>query len=807
MFLRQLKKIVFLLCFEVISRRAMHERALEIFLKGLATPNDSRGRADVGASLLWARSGLRFAFALVVSLVFASATCSLAFAETATSSKPSVSTGQLVERGNAAPPLSPEVFNPDPGGALPSERESESNPDDVEPAKAPTLLELYFDDPLLRPDLQVKPLTYQPEPAEGVPRLPRFGILEIIPFLKYYHYRLYKAEETKRYLPANTAAFPNRWLIPFGTWKRYMDPATETPYQYNTPDLYHPYRQSILKGDVPIYGEDIFANLTLRSFTLFEFKELPTPSGVSAALAESPEFYGRGRQILYSQDFTATIDLFKGETAFKPTEWVLHLQPVANVTVFNSQEFNQINTDPRGERYNEPSHPIDPQGLGGGGVKSGTQIPNVTNTDSSTLKPGELADALKPELRKAKGDYRNSWANTRVREFFGLQEAFGELHLADLSAAYDFAAVRLGIQPFTSDFRGFIFSDSNLGARIFGNYDSNRLQYNLAVFNMLEKDTFSGLNTFDSRDQQVIIANLYRQDFLTKGYTAEWSIHWNIDHGRDYQNDAGFVTRPAIIGDPKPHDVQAVYLGWAGDGHIGPLNITHAFYQALGQDQYNGLAGRRVFINSQMAAAEVSLDKDWIRYKLSAFYASGDHNPTDGTARGFDSILDSPNFVGGPFSWYVHQPIGLAGSALNLKTGDSLLPNFRSAKAEGQSSFVNPGVFLVGTGVDFDITPKLRSFTNINYIFLAATAPIKAALQTNHASNDFGLDMSTGFKYRPLLTENIVLAAGVGLFHPGSGYKDIYRTNTNPVPGFGSQEAGKVENLLYNVFFTVTLTY
>ena len=28
------------------------------------------------------------------------------------------------------------------------------------------------------------------------------------------------------------------------------------------------------------------------------------------------------------------------------------------------------------------------------------------------------------------------------------------------------------------------------------------------------------------------------------------------------------------------HKVKAAYLGWTGDGHIGRLNITHAFYQA-----------------------------------------------------------------------------------------------------------------------------------------------------------------------------------------------------------------------------------
>ena len=59
--------------------------------------------------------------------------------------------------------------------------------------------------------------------------------------------------------------------------------------------------------------------------------------------------------------------------------------------------------------------------------------------------------------------------------------------------------------------------------------------------------------------------------------------------------------------------------------------------------------------------------------------------------KGFDSILDNPFFIGGPFSWYVHQGFNLAGTAVNLKQRDSLIPNLRTSKTEGQSNFVNPG--------------------------------------------------------------------------------------------------------------------
>ena len=84
---------------------------------------------------------------------------------------------------------------------------------------------------------------------------------------------------------------------------------------------------------------------------------------------------------------------------------------------------------------------------------------------------------------------------TRLDTHVGLQEAFVEVKLADLSNDYDFISARAGIQSFNSDFRGFIFSDQEPGLRYLWDLDSNRYQYNLAYFAMLEKDTNSGLNT------------------------------------------------------------------------------------------------------------------------------------------------------------------------------------------------------------------------------------------------------------------------------------------------------------------------
>jgi len=396
---------------------------------------------------------------------------------------------------------------------------------------------------------------------------------------------------------------------------------------------------------------------------------------------------------------------------------------------------------------------------------------------------------------------------TRYKDWYSLQEAFAEIHIRDLSTTYDFTSARFGIQSLVSDFRGFIFNDSNLGVRVFGNYDNNRWQYNLAFFDMREKDTYSGLNEFDSRDQQVLVLNLYRQDFLAHGYTAQISFHANFDGASRHYDKNGFLVRPAPIGAVQDHSVQSYYFGWTGDGHIGRLNISHAFYEVVGEDSFNGIAQRRVSINAQMAAIELSIDKDWLRFKLSGFFASGDSDPRDSHATGFDTILDRPFFIGGPFSFYVHQGFNLGGTSVNFKQPESLVPDFRSSKTEGQSNFVNPGVVIVGYGMDADITPKLKAFLNVNYIWTATTDVTKQVLFTNHASNDIGLDCSLGLQWRPLLTENVILSAGFGVLVPGEGYKDIFRTNTRPVFGFHNPPPGKVDDFLYSALFTMTFTY
>src|SRR5439155_5022874 len=118
----------------------------------------------------------------------------------------------------------------------------------------------------------------------------------------------------------------------------------------------------------------------------------------------------------------------------------------------------------------------------------------VFNLNSQNLN--ELAQ-VNPDVRRGTG---------RDRTFFALQEWFVERKVADLGPDYDFVSVRVGSQPFTSDFRGFLFSDVNRAVRLFGTLEANRDQFNLIAFDQMEKDTNSELNEINhSRRQQIVI--------------------------------------------------------------------------------------------------------------------------------------------------------------------------------------------------------------------------------------------------------------------------------------------------------------
>ena len=507
----------------------------------------------------------------------------------------------------------------------------------------------------------------------------------------------------------------DRWTLPSPEWDRYPGRAGEYPYAFGR--WWDPFNRNKLKGDYPILGNQVFFNFTGVSTTAVDVRRLYVPSGVAAENPGSFNFFGRGSQAFLAETVRLSFDLFHGDTAFKPADWRIKVTPAFNINQLWARERGVVNID----------------------VREGT----------------------------ARTDFH-----------VGLQEAFAEVKLHDLSPNYDFVSIRAGIQQFSSDFRGFVFSDEQPGIRVFGNLRSNRLQYNLAYFRMLEKDTNSGLNTFHDRHQQVAIANLYVQDFLTHGYTAQFSYHMNRDDASVHYDENGFLVRPAPIGAVTPHDIRAHYLGWTGSGHIHRWNVNHAFYQVLGHDSLNPVAGRRTDINAQFVAAEVSRDKDWLRPRAAFLFSSGDGNPRDGTARGFDSIIEAQTFAGGIFSFFNREGIRLTGTGVALTSPESFIPDLRSSKEEGQASYVNPGLLLWNAGLDAELTPQLKAIVNVNYMRFQHTEPLELLLFQSQIPHSVGVDYGLGLVYRPALSENMSIVGGVGALTPGSGLRRIYTSQT-----------------------------
>jgi len=520
---------------------------------------------------------------------------------------------------------------------------------------------------------------------------------------------------------------PNRWALEQPDYRRYSQ---KGEYIYTKTRWYDPFNRNRFKGDEPIWpgflGQQTFLNLTASSETFFDGRRVPSPSNVSTQRPGSSGFFGKGEQAFLDQTLRFTFDLFHGDAAFKPVDWRVRITPEISLNNLKVRDLGIIGPD----------------------VRSGTN---------------------------------------RFDTHVGLQEAFVEVKLHDLGPNYDFISARAGIQQFNADFRGFLFVDEQPAVRIFGNFHSGRIEYNLAYFQFLEKNTNSGLSTFERRHQQVLLGNAYLQDFFFPGYTAEFVAAWNKDDPSVHYDDNGFLVRPSPIGNvinqnpgagPILHGIRVGYFGWLGSGHMRRINLTHAFYQALGEDTFNPIAGKRVTVNAQMAAAEISYDKDWIRYRVSAFYTSGDSNPRDSRARGFDSIVDLPNFAGGLFSFWNREGIRFLGSGVLLTTPGSLIPSLRSSKEEGQANFVNPGIFLANAGADFDITPKLRGFANFNFLRFERTEALEFLLFQSPIRHTIGEDFGVGVEYRPPLSENIILTGGASALQPGQGFKDIYTGRT-----------------------------
>lgn len=516
-------------------------------------------------------------------------------------------------------------------------------------------------------------------------------------------------------------------------------------------NLFDPYNQNTYKGDrpinrekvpwLPIKGDDWFFVANLISDTVYEPRTFPIPVGVQTT--EDPDrndVFGNDFSQVFSQTFIAGFALLKGSTTFKPPTIEYRLTLAYNV--------NYVDVPERRVLFVEPSKP-----------------------------------------------------SHRLDQFLGVQEAFVDYHFSQFdNDRFDFISIRAGIQPFQSDFRGFLFNDQQLGVRLFGSRDNNRFQFNLGAFWRLEKDTNSGLNVIlrSPRDDFVFVANAYRQDFLFPGLTSQATVVYNMNReADDIQIDTnGFPVRPALLGTLRGREYDVAYLGYNVDGRLGRVNLTGSFYWALGEDRNSFFTDRPADINAQFAAVEASYDRDWMRFRLSGAYASGDSDPYDDKQGGFDAIFENPVFAGADTSYWIRQTIPFAGGgrAISVNGRNGLLNSLRSSKEQGQSNFNNPGLMLLGMGADFDLTPEFRLSANANHLWFEDTSNLEALRNEGSIPKEIGFDLSAAAIWRPKATQNIVLRLSAATLVAGDGFKDLF------------DNLGR-EQKFYSVLANVVLTY
>lgn len=485
-----------------------------------------------------------------------------------------------------------------------------------------------------------------------------------------------------------------------------------------------PYNINVYKGDKPFqpfakWGPDWFLALSAISDTVFEARRLPVPVGAqSSDRPGSLDTFGQGRSHTFNQNIILSIGVIKGNTTFKPPDYEFRLVPVINYNQTEAREVRLLRLNPQEGKIRRDNH-------------------------------------------------------------IGIQEAFVDVHLRNVSPRYDFDSIRVGIQPFQSDFRGFLFQDVPFGVRLFGIRDNNHWQYNVAWLRKMEKDTNSGLNDLGKpwRKDDSFVINVYRQDLPTLGHTSQFTLLHNVNRegSQVYFNNNGVLERPAVLGDSRPRNYHVTYLGYNGDGHFGRWNLTTSAYLAFGRDERHPLAQKPQNIRAGFAAAELSRDFSWTRVRATAMVASGDKNPFDGKATGYDAVFENPQFAGADTSFWIRQAIPLVGGGgVTLSSRNGVLANLRSSKDQGQANFVNPGLALVGLGADFDVTPQTRIVANANYLRFMNTSSLSVLRNQGPIDKRLGLDISAGVQYRPFMSQNVILNVSAGALVPSKGMKQLF---------------------------------
>ncbi|MCI4624413.1 MAG: hypothetical protein L3V56_00460 [Candidatus Magnetoovum sp. WYHC-5] len=334
-----------------------------------------------------------------------------------------------------------------------------------------------------------------------------------------------------------------------------------------------------------------------------------------------------------------------------------------------------------------------------------------------------------------------------------LEEAWVELVLSQE------ATVRAGIQEYNADLIGTIYNDTDPGVRVYGTV-GNGIQWSLFAAQRFENNLISDLNVLgDIRDQHIVIANA---QFNVGKTLIKPTLIYNHDREGDHKyGRSGY--------DEK---IDAVYGGVTTYGPVGPLQVLTGLYGAVGMQDNVMLLGTVPLedqdIRAFMGYADIAypLNKSMITPHIGVFYASGDDNPGDDDAEGFDSISDKVN-VWGSKGIIIDDRISLPGGVTVVRNNS---PYTSLRDNDDSSNFVNPGVLATNLGLVVVPHKKLNVDTNLTYFWWAETQVLEAI---------FGdLDREIGLEWNMLvdftINKNLTVFAGGAAFWPENEMNKIF---------------------------------
>ena len=341
------------------------------------------------------------------------------------------------------------------------------------------------------------------------------------------------------------------------------------------------------------------------------------------------------------------------------------------------------------------------------------------------------------------------------------------------------------------DFRGFLFHDQQLGVRLFGNRDNNRFQYNLAAIWRLEKDTNSRPQRHHSRrprDDWIVHANLFRQDFPFVGLTSQASLTYNInrERGEIEVDDNGFPVRPALIGNLRARNYDVVYLGYNADGRIGRVNLTASAYAAarLGPEQRLHRPRTRA-IQSFFVAAEPSY-----RLRLDPLPR---RRPVRERRRRSVSTISSAASTRSSRTRSSPAPTPATGSARPSPSPAAAAPSrstaatassTRCARRRSRASPTSPiPARCCSASAPISTSPRsLRLSANVNHLWFHQTEMLRGAAhrRARSAATSAGTSRAAAI-WRPQATQNLVFRLSGAVLQPGTGFRDLF-ANERPRP-------------------------